>query len=146
MIKNSLFYSICETDTVAQNGNLNNKLCVTLSNYEGFGRMDERNKRLTLKRTRNAKRKWQVTPNRPSITTVPRIITHNTSKVSYEFSVRSSIIIPWLYHSHILFIVFPCNYSAQRPRLSCIMVAIAINSSAVLCLIRIHYSIRCCIT
>ncbi|CAI6345140.1 unnamed protein product [Macrosiphum euphorbiae] len=146
MIKNSLFYSICETDTIARNGNLNNKLCVTLSNYVEFGPMDERNKRLPLKRTRNAKRKWQVTPNRPSITTVPRIITRNTSKVSYEFSVRSSIIIPGLYHAHILFIVFRCNYSAQSPRLSCVMVAIAINSSAVPCLILIHYSIQCCIT
>jgi len=54
MIKNSLFYSIFETDTVARNGNLNNKLCVTRSNYAEFGQMDERNNRLPLKRTRNS--------------------------------------------------------------------------------------------
>lgn len=53
MIKNSLFYSICETDTIARNGNLNNKLCVTLSHYPEFGPMDELNNRPPLKRTRN---------------------------------------------------------------------------------------------
>lgn len=107
-----------------------------ISNYASLGPADERNNRLPLKRTRNAKRKWQVVPNRPSITTVARIITLNTSKASNEFSLRRSIIIPGRLYALLPFGVIIPRKGQDYRALLC-TVAIAINPSAVPCLIRI---------